>query len=223
MTLTAYQLSKLIPPLYPNYTDEEIAIRFNISIAEVRQFLKGPIPLTNAAWQEVLALHSDVSDNGLKRLYNTSMHQIKKWASGKGKDKVKMSQNELYEIVNSCNSLKEASALTETPMYKLKQLIPKAERIKSMPTKEQLLAMEGTHAEIADHFGVSRSYVTRTISTKHKASAPNKIKDWHAVEEYMKANSLTATAKHFNISPSAICHWRKRNANKAKENINSKT
>lgn len=214
MTFDSYQLSKLIPPLYPKYRDEEIAIHFKISIAEVRQFLVGPVPLTNAAWQEILAFHSDASDNAIKMLYNTSMHQIKKWSSGKGRDKIKLSQNEVYEIVNNCTSLKEASKLTDIPVCKLKALIPKTEKIKSMPSKEKLLAMEGTHAEIAEQLGVSRSYVTRVISDKHKPSTPNKIKDWAEVEKYLEANSLLATAKHFGVSPSAICHWRKRNANK---------
>lgn len=221
MTLSALQLSKLIPTLYPSYTDEEIAVSFDITIAEVRQFLKGPIPLTNAAWQEILALYSDASDNALKRLYNTSMHQVKKWVSGKGRDKIKLSQNEIHEIVNSCYSLKEAAKLTDVPAYKLKAfLMPKQQRF-STPDKKELLAMEGTHAEIAEHFGICRSYVTKLSSTKHKASTPNKVKDWQEVEEYLKANSLTATAAHFKISPSAICHWRKRNANKKAKSTES--
>ncbi len=211
MTLNAYQLSKLIPPLHPTYTDEELANRFNLTISDVRQYLPGPVPLSSAAWNEIIALHPDASDYALTKLYNTSNYQIKKWSSGKCQDKVIMSHVEVQELLDQGKSLKEAAKLANCTMESIKYLVPKVDK-KQMPSKAQLLAIKGTHEEIAEEFGVSRSWVTKQVSTIHKPSTPNKIKDWHAVEEYLKANSLTATAKHFNISPSAICHWRKRNA-----------
>jgi DNA-binding CsgD family transcriptional regulator len=176
MTLNAYQLKKLIPPLYPTYSEVELAERFSLTISDVRQYLDGPIPLNSAAWNEIVALYPDASDYTLTKLYNTTAHQVKKWSEGKGQDKIIMSQIEVQELLDQGKSIKEVSKLANISMQKIKATIPKASK-RQMPSKEQLLVMLETN-----------------------------------VEEYLKANSLTATANHFGITPSAIIHGRKRNA-----------
>lgn len=217
MTFSTYQLQKLIKPLYPTYTEVELAERFSLTISDVRQYLDGPIPLNSSAWNEIVALYPNASDYALTKLYNTTNHQIKKWSEGKGQDKIRMSQIEVQELLDQGKSIKEVSKLSNVSMKEIRSTLPKLAK-RQMPSKEQLLAMldTSTHEEIAEELGVSRSWVTKQISVKHKPSTPNKIKDWNAVEEYLKANSLTATANNFGVSPSAIIHRRNRNAKRTK-------
>lgn len=213
MSINAYQLAQLIKPLYPAFTDAELADKFSLTISEVRQYLPGPLPLNSSAWEEIIALHPDASDYALIKLYNTSAYQLKQWAKGKYRDKVIMSQIEIQELLDQGKSIKEVSKLANVTMKNIKESLPKYVK-PQMPSKKQMLAMSehSTHKEIAEQLGVSRSWVTKQISAKHKPSIPYKIKDWNAVLEYLKSNTLTATAKHFNITPSAIIHWRTRNA-----------
>lgn len=205
MKLSVLDKKELFTSLYPQYTDEQISIQFNITIAEVRQLLKGPIPLNEAAWQEILAMYYDEPDHALAKIYNTSRHQIKKWT--KGVKRIKLGEVEQQEAILNSTSLVKASKLTGIPKCRIKEVIPR----KAMPNIDAVKSMSGTHEEIAKALGVSRSWVTKVVSEKHKQSTPNKIKNWDEVLKYLEANSLTATAKHFNVSPSTICHWRKRN------------
>lgn len=204
---------ELANELYPAFTDAQIADGFKCTIAEARQLIKGKIPLTAAAWEEAINLHADANDYTLSKLYNCSMYQIKKWSEGSARASKRVSEIEMREIASGCATPQEAAEKTGWPIYLVKPFIPKFYTKPNMPSKETLAKYDNTsltHAEIADDLGVSRTWVTKQVSTKHKASTPNKIKDWNAVLEYLKANTLTATAKHFGVTPSAILHRKKR-------------
>ena len=188
------------------YSEEEIALKFDKTISEVRRELPAPTPLTKAAWTEACVLYPTAHQKRLAQLYNTTVRQISLWSRNKAKEQsIRPTQQVIEETLYRLGNKEDTAKELGIPVYLVKF------SKKAMPSIEELQKAKGTHEDIALAFGVSRTWVTKVLSKKHKASSPNKIKDWEPILEALKTNSLKHTANMFGITPSAIIHWRKRN------------
>jgi hypothetical protein len=101
----------------------------------------------------------------------------------------------------------ELSLLYNTSLYNIRN----RKAVKKQLSKLELKSLGDTHEDIAKVLGKSRSWVTSKLKESKKNSIPNKIKDWDAVLEFRKSNSLQSTAKKFGVSSAAICQYFKRN------------